>query len=234
MRGCVEVLRALPRDRRHPQRAARRACWPSGRPPSSASTRPTSTSAWKTQLQARPASRPCTSSARRSGPGAAGASRRSQRAVSHMLRDLPVRAGDLPQGRHRGDLRRPSAGRRDSAASPTWRRRAPRSACRETRRSSRCCRAAAGRRSSTMRAPFVGAARAAAAARPGAALRRADGRRAPARVFYGAGCAKARPAATCRSSCSTAGRTTRSRPPTPCWSAAARRRWRRRCSSGRW
>ena len=38
---------------------------------------------------AQPGSRPCTSSARRSGPGAAGASRKSSRAVSHMLVIFP-------------------------------------------------------------------------------------------------------------------------------------------------
>jgi hypothetical protein len=73
------------------------------------------------------------------------ASRRSAR-VDHCAVPVPVRAGDLASARHRGDLRRPSAGRRDPA------RGAARAAARalglgDDEPSSRCCPAAAAPRS---------------------------------------------------------------------------------------
>ena len=88
----------------------------------------------RARLQPRPrsgparsaASRPCISSARRSGPGGRSASRRSARRRPRAVH-LPVRAGAAGAARHRGHLRRPSAGQRDPAWSPTGPRRAPRS-----------------------------------------------------------------------------------------------------------
>ena len=122
VRGYVEVLRPLPRDRRHPQRAGRAPAEATSPMPSSASTRPTSTSTSRSSC-APPASRRSTSSARRSGPGAASGSRRSAGRRPRAV-PVPVRAGDLRQARRRGDLRRPSAGRRDPARAAARRERA--------------------------------------------------------------------------------------------------------------
>ena len=155
---------------------------------------------------------PCTSSARRSGPGAASASRRSRAAVDHVLCLFPFEPALLRQARR---ARRPTSATR-------WPTRS-RSRCRVPRaaralglggatRWSRCCRAAGAPRSQYIAPRSAGA--------PPSCMQRArpslrfvlpvvPGLRHAAR----AAAPRSTPA-TCRSTCSTAGRTRRWRPAT--------------------
>ena len=230
VRGYVEVLQPLPRDRRasasqlaerlladQPDALHRRRC-------ARLQPRP------RDAAEGRAASRPCTSSARRSGPGAASASTRSAEAVDQVLCIFPFE----PAIYAKHGIAATYVGHPLADAIPLERaaRGEPRarSAWRTTTPSSRCCPAAGARRSSTSRracsAPRADAARAA-----GAALR-AAGRAGPAAPGRAAARASTRP--TRRSSCSTAARTRRWPPATWRWSPAAPPRSRRRCSSGRW
>ncbi|MCK7498677.1 MAG: hypothetical protein MZW92_54740 [Comamonadaceae bacterium] len=178
--------------------------------------------------------RPCTSSARRSGPGAASRVEKMAAQLSTTCcacsRSSPTL---LHAARRRGHLRRPSAGRRDPARAAARRgaRRAGPGAT--TTRWWRCCRAAGAPRSQHI-APAVPAGRGAAARASGPALRFvlpvAPGLRALLEPLL----ARARRTA-CRSqlldgrSHDGAGRLRRD-----ARSPAARPRSRPRCSSGRW
>ena len=86
--GLAEIVRHLPRLLRLRRRAARATGRPRSRPRSSASTRRSSTCAWRARC-ASAASRPCSTSARRSGPGARGACARSRESVDLVLCVLP-------------------------------------------------------------------------------------------------------------------------------------------------
>ena len=154
-----------------------------------------------------------TSSVRRSGPGAAGASRSIARGVDHVLCLFPFEPELLRQARRRRHLRRPSAGRRDSAR----RCRAPRPALRSGLARARPVVALlpGSRRSrdpATSRRAFLQAAALLHRRRPDLrfvlpVVPRAARRRSSRCVAH----ARAR---TCRSSCSTAARTRRWRPAT--------------------
>ena len=150
VRGYVEVLRHFREILAIRKPAAATACSPSARMPSSASTRPISTSGSSAGCAPR-ASRPCTSSARRSGPGAASGSKSIERATDHVLCVFPFEPellrASAASPRPTSAIRWPTPFRSRCRAP----RRAPRWASARTSRSSRCCRAAAARRSSTSR-----------------------------------------------------------------------------------
>ena len=141
----------------------------------------------RARLQPRPrdaaasaaASRRCTSSARRSGPGAASASTQIAPRGRPRAVPVPVRAGDLLQAH---GIAATYVGHPLADAIPLERAarcRARRAGLWTTaRRWSRCCRAAGARRSSTSRRAVRQPRRAAAASAAGAALRAAGGRRA--------------------------------------------------------
>ena len=137
----------------------------------------------------------------------------AQGGVAHAG-DFPVRGRDLPQGRRAGHLRRPSAGRNDSAAARPGGRRA-----RALGIDAGCARGHrhAGqphvRTEIQLAAPFVGAAKLLLQRDPALQLRRADGRRAPARTISTSWWPRpAWPMSRC--SWSTASRTRRSARPT--------------------
>ena len=99
---CAAMSRCCATTARSPASAARwpSACCSNGPMLSSASTRPTSTSAWRSAC-ATPGCARSSSSARRSGPGAAGACRRSRARVDHVLCLFPFEPEILQRARRR-------------------------------------------------------------------------------------------------------------------------------------
>ena len=224
---------ALPRNLRHPPRVEEAPAGRCRRISSSASMRRISISAWKRRSSSA-ASRPSTTSARRSGPGAASGSRRSAARsiallalfpfepalyekqgipvsyVGHPLADMmPLETSKLAVRDKLLDCRatagfRPAAGQPPGRTGDTW-----------PTPSSQTAKVIREHHLPNAHVPgAAGDARNAPAVRNGAlSLQQADDL--PFRLLFG----HAQDALV---------------PPTCRWWRAARRRWKRRCSSGRW